>query len=400
MSKAKSNNKSCFRWQDPFLLDQSLTKKHHTIQQRARVFCEQALMPRIDHDFKHENVDASLVLAMAKAGFFGMTLNGYNCPNQGYLSYGLVAREVERIDSGYRSLISVQSSLVMSAIYHFASLATKQKWLPLLVQGKAIGAFGLTEPQGGSDPGHMQTTARRTTRQGRRGFVLDGQKRWIGLAGEADIIIIWAKGASNAILGFVVERQTPGLSVQRIDGKLSLTTIPSWHITLDNVFVPEACQLPKATSLRAPFSCLNVARFGIAWGSLGAAESCWHAVRRYSLSRYSFGKPLASKQLVQAKLVDMQTEISLGLLAAFRLATLLDEGHHLPELISLLKRKNTKLALDVARAARDMLGGDGLLRQHHVMRHLVNLEAVNTYEGTGDIHALVLGKAQTGYGAF
>jgi glutaryl-CoA dehydrogenase len=344
---------------------------------------------------RHERFDREIMNEMGALGLLGSTIHGYGCAGVNYVSYGLIAREVERVDSGYRSAMSVQSSLVMYPIYDFGSEAQRQKYLPKLASGEWVGCFGLTEPDHGSDPSSMVTRARKVD----GGFVLKGAKMWITNSPIADVFVVWAK-LDDIIRGFILEKGMKGLSATKIEGKFSLRASVTGEIVMDDVFVPEENILPKVSGLKGPFSCLNNARYGIAWGALGAAEFCWHAARNYTLERKQFGRPLAANQLIQKKLVDMQTEITLGLHACLRLGRLKDEGRAVPEMISLLKRNNCGKSLDIARVARDMHGGNGVSDEFHVIRHVMNLEAVNTYEGTHDIHALILGRAQTGIAAF
>jgi glutaryl-CoA dehydrogenase len=386
-----------FDWADPLRLDSLLTDEERAVRESARRFCDGQLMPRVRDDFRHERFDRSVVRGMAELGFFGCTLpESDGGAGLSHVAYGLIARELERVDSGYRSLLSVQSSLVMHPIHAYGSPEQRKKFLPKLASGEFLGCFGLTEPDHGSDPGSMKTRA--TAAPG--GFRLTGSKMWISNAPSADIAVVWAKDDDNVIRGFIVERGMKGFSTPKIEGKFSLRTSPTGEISLQDCFVPEANMLPKAKGLSGPFGCLNKARFGIVWGAMGAAEFCWHAARRYVLERTQFGKPLAANQLVQKKLADMQTEIALGLSGALRLGRMVDEGTVTPETISLLKRNNCGKALDIARIARDMHGANGISDEYGVIRHVLNLESVNTYEGTHDIHALVLGRAQTGIQAF
>jgi glutaryl-CoA dehydrogenase len=388
--------KAVFDWQDPLLLEGALTEEERMLRDSARDFCQEKLMPRVLEANRHERFDREIMNEMGALGLLGSTIHGYGCAGVNYVSYGLIAREVERVDSGYRSAMSVQSSLVMYPIYDFGSEAQRQKYLPKLATGEWVGCFGLTEPDHGSDPSSMVTRARKVD----GGYVLKGAKMWITNAPIADVFVVWAKTEDNVIRGFILEKGMKGLSAPKIEGKFSLRASVTGEIVMDDVMVPEENLLPKVTGLKGPFSCLNNARFGIAWGALGAAEFCWHAARNYTLERKQFGRPLAANQLIQKKLVDMQTEITLGLHACLRLGRLKDEGEAAPEMISLLKRNNCGKALDIARVARDMHGGNGVSDEFHVIRHVMNLEAVNTYEGTHDIHALILGRAQTGIAAF
>jgi glutaryl-CoA dehydrogenase len=390
-----STAKPVFDWQDPLLLDAELSEEERMLRDSARDFCQEKLMPRVLEANRHERFHREIMNEMGALGLLGPTIHGYGCAGVNYVSYGLIAREVERVDSGYRSAMSVQSSLVMYPIYDFGSEAQRQKYLPKLASGEWVGCFGLTEPDHGSDPSSMVTRARKVD----GGFVLKGAKMWITNSPIADVFVVWAK-LDDVIRGFILEKGMKGLSAPKIEGKFSLRASVTGEIVMDDVFVPEENILPKVSGLKGPFSCLNNARYGIAWGALGAAEFCWHAARSYTLDRKQFGRPLAANQLIQKKLVDMQTEITLGLHACLRLGRLKDEGRAVPEMISLLKRNNCGKSLDIARVARDMHGGNGVSDEFHVIRHVMNLEAVNTYEGTHDIHALILGRAQTGIAAF
>jgi glutaryl-CoA dehydrogenase len=385
-----------FDWQDPLLLDGLLSEEECMVRDSARDYCQDKLMPRILEANRREIFDPDILAEMGALGFLGATLRDYGCAGVNYVCYGLLAREVERVDSGYRSAMSVQSSLVMHPIHAYGTDAQREKYLPGLASGTLIGCFGLTEPDAGSDPGGMKTRARKVD----GGYLLDGTKTWISNAPVADVFIIWAKNDADEVCGLVLDKGMKGLSTQRIEGKFSLRASCTGQIAMSEVFVPEDNLLPGARGLKAPFSCLTRARYGIAWGVLGAAEFCWHAARNYCLERKQFGRPLAATQLVQKKLADMQTEITLGLHACLRLGRLFDQGiiHH--EAVSLLKRNNCGKALDIARVSRDMHGGNGVSDEYHVIRHAMNLEAVNTYEGTHDIHALILGRAQTGIQAF
>jgi len=385
-----------FDWQDPLLLDGLLDEEERMVRDSARDYCQDKLMPRILEANRREIFDPEILAEMGALGFLGATLQDYGCAGVNYVCYGLLAREVERVDSGYRSAMSVQSSLVMHPIHAYGNDALREKYLPGLASGALIGCFGLTEPDAGSDPGGMKTRARKVD----GGYVLDGTKTWISNAPIADVFVVWAKNDADEIRGFVLEKGMKGLSAPRIEGKFSLRASCTGQIAMSEVFVPEDNFLPTARGLKAPFSCLTRARYGIAWGVLGAAEFCWHAARDYCLERKQFGRPLAATQLVQKKLADMQTEITLGLHACLQLGRLFDQGtiHH--EAVSLLKRNNCGKALDIARISRDMHGGNGVSDEYHVIRHAMNLEAVNTYEGTHDIHALILGRAQTGIQAF
>jgi glutaryl-CoA dehydrogenase len=396
-AKATSgSSKSEFQWEDPLLLEDQLSEEERLIRDTARQYCQDKLMPRILEANRHERFDRSIMNELGELGFLGATIDGYGCAGVNYVSYGLVAREVERVDSGYRSAMSVQSSLVMHPIHAYGTEAQRQKYLPKLAKGEWIGCFGLTEPDHGSDPGGMKTRARKAS----GGYVLKGAKMWITNSPVADVFIVWAKDDAGDIRGFILEKGMKGLSAPKIEGKFSLRASVTGEIVMDDVPVPEENLLPNVKGLKGPFGCLNNARFGIAWGALGAAEFCWHAARTYTLNRQQFGKPLAANQLIQKKLADMQTEITLGLHACLRLGRLKDEGRAAPEMISMLKRNSCGKALDIARMARDMHGGNGVSDEFHVIRHVMNLEAVNTYEGTHDIHALILGRAQTGIQAF
>jgi glutaryl-CoA dehydrogenase len=392
---SRSSGKPVFDWQDPLLLEDVLSEEERMLRDSVRDFCQEKLMTRVLEANRHEHFHREIMTEMGALGLLGPTIHGYGCAGVNYVSYGLVAREVERVDSGYRSAMSVQSSLVMYPIHDFGSEAQRQKYLPRLASGEWVGCFGLTEPDHGSDPSSMVTRARKVD----GGFVLNGAKMWITNSPIADVFVVWAK-LDNVIRGFILEKGMKGLTAPKIEGKFSLRTSVTGEIVMDDVFVPEENVLPKVSGLKGPFSCLNNARYGIAWGALGAAEFCWHAARNYTVDRKQFGRPLAANQLVQKKLVDMQTEITLGLHACLRLGRLKDEGRAAPEMISLLKRNNCGKALDIARVARDMHGGNGISDEFHVIRHVMNLEAVNTYEGTHDIHALILGRAQTGIAAF
>lgn len=388
--------KAAFDWADPFLIEEQLTEEERMIRDTARDFAQEQLMPRILEDFRHERFDRSIMQDMGQLGLLGSTLKGYGCAGASSVSYGLIAREVERVDSAYRSCLSVQSSLVMWPIYTFGTEAQREKFLPGLAKGELIGSFGLTEPDHGSDPGSMITRARAAS----GGYRLTGTKTWISNSPLADVFVIWAKDDDGAIRGFIVERGMDGLSTPKIEGKFSLRAGPTGQIVMDDVFVPEENAFPDIRGLKGPFGCLNNARFGIGWGALGSAEFCWHAARQYTLDRKQFGRPLAANQLIQKKLADMQTEISIGLQACLRVGRLKDEGRATPEMISLIKRNSTGKSLDIARQARDMHGGNGIADEYHVIRHVMNLESVNTYEGTHDVHALILGRAQTGIPAF
>jgi glutaryl-CoA dehydrogenase len=393
---ARRSHFAPFQWDDALRLEAELSEDERAIRDAARAYCQEKLFPRALLANREEKFDRAIMNEMGEMGFLGATLEGYGCAGVNYVSYGLISREVERVDSGYRSAFSVQSSLVMYPIWEFGSEAQRQKFLPKLRTGEFVGCFGLTEPDAGSDPASMRTRARKVD----GGFVLSGSKTWISNSPIADVLLVWAKDDAGDIRGFLVERGMAGLSTPKIEGKFSLRCSVTGMIMLADVFVPTENVLPGVKGLRGPFSCLNNARYGIAWGALGAAEFCWHAARDYTLQRMMFGKPLAATQLIQKKLADMQTEITLGLHAVLRLGRLLDEHQAAPEMISLLKRNNCGKALDIARMARDMHGGNGIVDEYHVIRHVMNLETVNTYEGTHDVHALILGRAQTGLSAF
>ena len=385
-----------FVWEDPLLLEEQLSDDERMVRDSARRYCQERLQPRVLNAFRNNQFDREILNESGALGMLGSTITGYGCPGLSYVAYGLMAREVERVDSGYRSSISVQSSLVMHPIHAFGTEAQREKYLPRLAGGELVGCFGLTEPDHGSDPGGMKSRARKSA----GGYILNGSKSWITNSPIADISIVWAKDEDDAIRAFIVETGTQGLTTPKIEGKFSLRASVTGEIVMDNVFVPEENLLPEAEGLKAAFSCLNRARYGIAWGAMGAAEFCWHAARSYTLEREQFGRPLAANQLIQRKLADMQTEITLGLQACLRLGRLADDGKLLPEAVSLLKRNNCGKALDIARAARDIHGGNGVADEYHVIRHMLNLEGVNTYEGTHDIHALILGREQTGIAAF
>jgi glutaryl-CoA dehydrogenase len=396
MTAAHPTTKAAFQWDDPLLLEDLLTDEERMVRDAARAYCQEKLMPRVIEANRHEKFHREIMNEMGELGFLGSTIEGYGCAGVNHVCYGLIAREVERVDSGYRSALSVQSSLVMYPISAFGSEAQKQKYLPKMASGEWIGCFGLTEPNAGSDPAGMVTRGKKTD----GGYLVSGAKMWITNAPLADVLLVWAKDDGGVIRGFILEKGMKGLSAPKIEGKFSLRSSVTGEIVMDNVFVPEENVLPDVSGLKGPFSCLNKARYGIAWGALGAAEFCWHAARNYTLERKQFGRPLAANQLVQLKLVNMQTEITLALHAALRLGRLIDEGRVVPEMISLLKRNSCGKSLDIARVARDMHGGNGIADEFHVIRHVMNLEAVNTYEGTHDIHALILGRAQTGIPAF
>jgi glutaryl-CoA dehydrogenase len=393
---ANTSQRVAFQWDDPLLLDSQLSEDERMVRDAAHAYCQEKLQPRVLSAFREERFDREILSEMGELGMLGASLEGYGCAGLSHVAYGLIAREVERVDSGYRSAMSVQSSLVMYPIWAFGSEEQKQRYLPKLASGEIVGCFGLTEPDAGSDPGSMKTRARKTD----GGWLLSGSKMWITNSPIADVCVVWAKDDEGEIRGFILERGMQGLSMPVIHGKFSLRASITGEIVMDKVFVPEGNLLAGVKGLKGPFSCLNKARYGIAWGAMGAAEFCWHAARQYTLDRKQFGKPLAANQLVQLKLANMQTEITLGLQAALQVGRLIDAGQAAPEMISLIKRNNCGKALDIARVARDMHGGNGIADEFHVVRHMMNLEAVNTYEGTHDIHALILGRAQTGIAAF
>jgi len=387
---------AAFDWRDPLRIDDLLTPEEVQVRDVAHRYAQQRLMPRILQAHRHETFDVDVMKEMAELGFLGATIEGFGCAGISFVSYGLIAREFERVDTSFRSALGVQSALAMMPIYLFGSPEQRQRYLPAMARADRLGCFGLTEPDHGSDPGGMISRARPVD----GGYRLSGTKTWITHAPIADLMIVWAKDDGGVVRGFVLERGMPGLSTHKIEGKFSVRASPTGQIVMDDVFVPEAQRLPDANGLAAPFACLNNARFGICWGAMGAAEFCWHAARQYVLDRKQFGRPLAAFQLVQKKLADMQTEITLGLLACLHVSRLRDAGRASPEMVSLLKRNCAGKALEVARIARDMHGGNGIADEYHVIRHLLNLETVNTLEGTHDIHALVLGRAQTGISAF
>ncbi len=394
-----SDAEAKFKWDDPLLLEEQLTEEERLIRDTARAFAQDKLLPRVKDAYLNEHTDRAIFSEMGALGLIGVTLpEQYGCAGAGYVSYGLIAREIERVDSGYRSMNSVQSSLVMYPIYAYGDENQRKKYLPKLATGEWVGCFGLTEPDAGSDPGGMKTRAEKVA----DGYRLTGSKMWISNAPIADVFVIWAKSAAheNQIRGFILEKGMKGLSAPKIEGKLSLRASTTGEVVMDGVVVPESALLPNVSGLRGPFGCLNRARYGIAWGVMGAAEDCMHRARQYTLDRKQFNRPLAATQLVQKKLADMETEIALGLQGALRLGRLMDEGKMAPEMISILKRNNCGKALDIARTARDMHGGNGIQIEYHVMRHAANLETVNTYEGTHDVHALILGLAITGLQAF
>jgi glutaryl-CoA dehydrogenase len=393
-----------FSWEDPFFLSQQLSDDERAIVDAAHNFCQEKLQTRVLMAARNEKFDREIMNEAGAMGFLGSTIEGYGCAGLSYVAYGLIAREVERVDSGYRSAISVQSSLVMHPINEYGSDAQKQKFLPKLATGEWVGCFGLTEPNHGSDPAGMLTRAKPVD----GGFIMKGAKMWITNSPIADVFVVWAKvedadgqvGGQESIRGFILEKGMKGLSAPKIEGKMSLRASVTGEIVMDEVFVPEANLLPNVSGLKGPFGCLNKARYGIAWGALGAAEDCWMRARQYTMDRQQFGRPLAQNQLIQKKLADMQTEIALGLQACLRVGRLMDEGQAAPEMISMIKRNSCGKSLDIARMARDMHGGNGIHDEYHVIRHMINLETVNTYEGTHDVHALILGRAQTGLQAF
>jgi len=393
----KSAEKARFKWEDPLLLEELLTEEERMVRDTAQAYAQEKLMPRVLEANRNEVFHREIMNELGELGLLGSTLpEKYGCAGVNNVCYGLIAREVERVDSGYRSALSVQSSLVMWPIYAYGSEDQRMKYLPKLATGEWVGAFGLTEPDHGSDPGSMVTRAKSVD----GGFLLNGAKMWISNAPIADVIVVWAKDDEGVIRGFILERGMDGISTPKIEGKFSLRASSTGEIAMDDVFVPAENQLPNARGLGGPFGCLNKARYGISWGALGAAEFCWHAAREYTMERKQFGRPLAANQLIQKKLADMQTEITLGLHSCLQLGRLMDADKSTPEMISLLKRNNAGKSLDIARVARDMHGGNGISDEYHVMRHVMNLESVNTYEGTHDIHALILGRAQTGIQSF
>ncbi|ALM52768.1 acyl-CoA dehydrogenase [Halomonas huangheensis] len=383
-------------WDDPFRLIDQLDEEERMVLQTAHDYCQEKLMPRVLEANRHERFDREILSEMGDLGLLGATIDGYGCAGMNYVSYGLIAREVERVDSGYRSAMSVQSSLVMYPIHAFGSEAQRERYLPKLASGEWVGCFGLTEPDHGSDPGGMATRAQRTE----SGWRLNGTKTWITNSPIADVFVVWARDDEGVIRGFILEKGMEGLSAPKIEGKFSLRASITGQIAMQDVEISDDQRLPSVQGLKGPFSCLNRARYGISWGAMGAAEACWHAAREYTLERKQFGRPLAANQLIQKKLADMQTEIALGLQASLRTGRMIDAGQLVPEVISLIKRNNCGKALDIARVARDMHGGNGISDEYHVIRHVMNLEAVNTYEGTHDVHALILGRAQTGIQAF
>jgi glutaryl-CoA dehydrogenase len=406
--------KAAFSWDDALLLNDQLTGDERAVRDAAYEFCQAKLQTRVLMAARHENFDREIMNEFGEMGFLGSTIDGYGCAGMNYVCYGLVAREVERVDSGYRSAMSVQSSLVMHPIYTYGNEAQREKYLPKLATGEWVGCFGLTEPNHGSDPASMLTRAKPVE----GGYLLKGSKMWITNSPIADVFVVWAKlvdpdgkvggqeakaseqASASSIRGYVLEKGMKGLSAPKIEGKMSLRASITGEIVMDEVFVPAENLLPNVSGLKGPFGCLNKARYGIAWGALGAAEDCWHRARQYTMDRQQFGRPLAQNQLIQKKLADMQTEITLGLQAVLRVGRLMDEGRSTPEMISLIKRNSCGKSLDIARMARDMHGGNGIHDEYHVIRHMINLETVNTYEGTHDVHALILGRAQTGLQAF
>lgn len=391
-----TSTRPSFDWQDPFLLRDQLTDEERMVTDSARQFFQKELMPNIIDANRNEHFDRNIMRQMGEMGLLGVTIEGYGCAGLSSVAYGLIAKEVEAVDSGYRSAMSVQSSLVMHPIHAYGTEEQREKYLPKLATGEYVGCFGLTEPDSGSDPASMSTRARAVE----GGYELTGNKMWITNSPIADVFVVWAKDDAGDIRGFILDKGMKGLSAPKIEGKFSLRASVTGEIVMDKVFVPEANAFPDIHGLKGPFGCLNKARYGIAWGSMGAAEFCWQAARQYTLDRKQFGRPLAATQLVQLKLANMQTEIALGLQAALRVGRLMDEDNAAPEMISLIKRNNCGKALDIARVARDMHGGNGISDEFHIIRHVMNLEAVNTYEGTHDIHALILGRAQTGLQAF
>ena len=393
---ASKSNWQSLNWKDPFLLDQQLNDDQRMVRDTAHQYAKGKLLPRVREAFRNEETDTSIFKEMGNLGLLGSTIQGYDCPGVDYMSYGLVAREIEKIDSGYRSMMSVQSSLVMYPIYAFGSEAQREKYLPRLASGEWIGCFGLTEPDYGSDAGGLISRAKSV----KGGYSLSGAKMWISNSPIADVFVVWAKNDEGIIKGFILEKGMDGLTTPKIEGKLALRASVTGQIVMEEVFVSEEQMLPEVEGLKGPFSCLNNARYGIAWGALGAAETCWLTARDYVMDRKQFDKPLGANQLIQLKLADMQTDIALGLQGCFRAGQMMDQEGIAPELISLIKRNSTGKALEIARQSRDMLGGNGISDEYPIMRHMVNLEVVNTYEGTNDIHALILGRTQTGIAAF
>ena len=392
----QSQHKAMSAWDDILVIDDQLSSEEKILKSSVRSYCQEKLLPRIIDDNRNENFSREIFNEMGELGILGSFLHGYGCAGTNYVSYGLIAREIENIDSAYRSIMSVQTSLVMFPIYQFGTEAQKEEYLPRLAKGEIIGSFGLTEPDAGSDPGAMKTKAIKV----KGGYELTGTKTWISNAPYADVIIVWAKDEDNVIRGFIVDRESKGLSTPKIEGKLSLRASATGQVVMENVFCSEDKVLPKASGLGGPFQCLNSARYGISWGALGAAEFCFATARQYALDRMMFGKPIAGTQLVQSKLVDMQTEIALGLQAALRVGRLMDEDQSDSNMVSLIKRNNVEKSLDICRSARDILGGNGISDEYHVMRHMVNLETVKTYEGTHDVHTLIMGRNLTGIQAF
>jgi len=392
----KSERKSLSSWEDILISQNQLSSDEQILQSSVKAYCQDKLMPRIIGDNRNENFSKEIVKEMGDLGILGSFIQGYDCAGANYVSYGLIAREIERVDSGYRSVMSVQSSLVMLPIYKFGSEEQKQKYLPKLAKGEMVGSFGLTEPDAGSDPGSMKTRVKKV----KDGYLINGTKTWISNSPFADVIIVWAKDDDEVIRGFIIDRETKGLSTPKIEGKMSLRASSTGQVVLEDVFCTEDNLLPNVTGLRGPFECLNSARYGISWGVLGAAEFCFSTARQYALDRIAFGKPIAATQLVQNKLVDMQTEIALGLQAALRVGRLMDENEADANMISLIKRNNASKCLEIARNARDILGGNGISDEYHVIRHMLNLETVKTYEGTHDIHTLIMGRNLTGIQAF
>ncbi|MFC6203565.1 acyl-CoA dehydrogenase [Psychrobacter urativorans] len=392
----RTNSSPSFDWEDPFLLRDQLTEEERMVTDTAHQFFQKELMPNIVTANRNEHFDRNIMRQMGEMGLLGVTIEGYDCAGLSSVAYGLLAKEIEAVDSGYRSAMSVQSSLVMHPIHEYGTEEQREKFLPKLASGEYVGCFGLTEPDSGSDPASMSTRARKVA----GGYEMTGSKMWITNSPIADVFVVWAKDDEGIIRGFILEKGMKGLSAPKIEGKFSLRASVTGEIVMDKVFVPEANAFPDIRGLKGPFGCLNKARYGIAWGSMGAAEFCWKASRQYTLDRKQFGRPLAATQLIQLKLANMQTEITLGLQAALRVGRLMDEHNAAPEMISLIKRNNCGKALEIARVARDMHGGNGISDEYHIIRHVMNLEAVNTYEGTHDIHALILGRAQTGIQAF
>ncbi len=388
--------KATFQWDDPLRLEDQLTEDERMVRDSAREYCQEKLQPRVLEANRKEKFDREILTEMGSLGFLGATIDGYGCAGVNHVCYGLIAREVERVDSGYRSAMSVQSSLVMHPIHAYGTEVQRKKYLPRLATGEIVGCFGLTEPNHGSDPGSMQTRAKKVA----EGYSVSGAKMWITNAPIADVFVVWAKDDGGVIRGFILEKGMKGLSAPKIEGKMSLRASITGEIVMDEVRVPEENLLPNVQGLKGPFGCLNKARYGISWGALGAAEDCWHRARQYVLDRKQFGRPLAANQLIQLKLSNMMTEITLGMQAVLRVGRLMDEGRATPEMVSLVKRNSCGKSLEIARLARDMHGGNGISDEFHVIRHVMNLETVNTYEGTHDIHALILGRAQTGIPAF